>query len=187
VGAIFLLFPTVIKNAAVSDISPDSSQRLVGINKPGDTSFWIQPLPSGSPRKIGDLEAGWGAWSPDGKWLLYSTGSDLYICDADGNQKRKLASFKLGFPFWTYFSPDGHRIRFTLDNRRNSTYSLWEVRTDGSDLHHLLAGWRNPPDECCGRWTPDGRYYVFESYLRRSDKCASFDRKATVGSFGLMA
>jgi len=41
--------------------------------------------------------------------------------------------------------------------------SLWEVRADGSDLHQMLAGWHTPASECCGRWTNDGRYYVFES------------------------
>jgi WD40 repeat protein len=27
----------------------------------------------------------------------------------------------------------------------------------------VLSGWRNPPDECCGTWTPDGAYFVFQS------------------------
>jgi dipeptidyl aminopeptidase/acylaminoacyl peptidase len=27
----------------------------------------------------------------------------------------------------------------------------------------LLPGWHTPPHECCGRWTPDGRYYLFQS------------------------
>jgi eukaryotic-like serine/threonine-protein kinase len=27
----------------------------------------------------------------------------------------------------------------------------------------LFPGWHNPPDECCGQWTTDGRYFVFQS------------------------
>jgi Tol biopolymer transport system component len=27
----------------------------------------------------------------------------------------------------------------------------------------LLLGWNTPPAECCGEWTPDGKYYVFQS------------------------
>src|SRR5262249_36517495 len=27
----------------------------------------------------------------------------------------------------------------------------------------LLPGWHTPPDESCGRWTADGRYYLFSS------------------------
>ena len=33
----------------------------------------------------------------------------------------------------------------------------------GKDLHPLLSGWNNPPSECCGSWTPDGRYFLFQS------------------------
>ena len=50
--------------------------------------------------------------------------------------------------------------------------SLWQVLADGTNLHPLLAGWRQPnresfisgvSGECCGRWTPDGKYFVFDS------------------------
>ena len=41
--------------------------------------------------------------------------------------------------------------------------SLWEVAIDGTSLHRLLDGWNRVPAECCGRWSPDGRWYVFQS------------------------
>src|SRR4030095_9322300 len=34
---------------------------------------------------------------------------------------------------------------------------------DGTQLHRLLPGWNEPPGECCGQWTADGKYYVFSS------------------------
>ncbi len=30
-------------------------------------------------------------------------------------------------------------------------------------MHPVFPGWNSPPAECCGRWTPDGKYYVFQS------------------------
>jgi Tol biopolymer transport system component len=30
-------------------------------------------------------------------------------------------------------------------------------------LHPLLPGWSNHSSECCGNWTPDGKYFVFQS------------------------
>jgi len=27
----------------------------------------------------------------------------------------------------------------------------------------LLPAWHTPPNECCGQWTPDGKYFVFQS------------------------
>jgi Tol biopolymer transport system component len=44
-----------------------------------------------------------------------------------------------------------------------STASIWEVSVDGTGLHQILPGWHTPPKECCGNWTPGGRYYVFLS------------------------
>jgi serine/threonine protein kinase len=164
------IVPTVIKNAAVGDINPDRSQLLIGTSDSLDTPIWTQPLPSGSPRRIGDFNAAWGAWSPDGKRLVFSQGPNLYISDPDGNRKQKIASLPTSdFLSWAYFSPRGDRIRFTA--YAHSSASLWEVRSDGSDLHQLLAGWHNPPQECCGRWTPDGRYFVFQtgSFFRGGD------------------
>ena len=49
-----------------------------------------------------------------------------------------------------------------LDPKTNVT-SIWEVKADGGDLHPLLPGWSSPPAECCGSWTPDGRYFVYQS------------------------
>jgi Tol biopolymer transport system component len=40
---------------------------------------------------------------------------------------------------------------------------LWEASADGSNLHSLLPGWSQPASECCGNWTPDGAWYVFQS------------------------
>jgi len=173
---------TVIKNPVVADISPDRSQLLVGSNDVGPVSFWSMPLPSGSPRRVGDFEANWAAWSPDGKRLVFAKDSDLYICDADGDRKQKLASFGSGYPFWTYFSPDGDRIRLTVQDPQNNSFALWEVRSDGSNLHQLLAGWHSPPHECCGRWTPDGRYYVFQSSPDAGDIFALAERKLFQGN-----
>jgi len=124
--------------------------------------MWSQPLPSGSPRRIGDFEADSAAWSPNNKQLVYATGHDLYISDVDGSGNLRLCC-EQGYPYFAYFSPDGKRIRFSL---QGTTDSLWEVRTDGTNLHPLFPEWHDSVSVCCGRWTPDGRYYVFTAQLR---------------------
>jgi len=35
------------------------------------------------------------------------------------------------------------------------------MSSDGSGLHQLLPGWRPMFSQCCGRWTPDGKFFVF--------------------------
>jgi len=66
------------------------------------------------------------------------------------------------------WSPDGSRLRFTVQDTRTGSDSLWEVSADGSNSHPLLSGWNTPAAECCGSWTPDGRYFVFQSTRNRT-------------------
>jgi eukaryotic-like serine/threonine-protein kinase len=158
------VIPTTIKNIEISDISPDHSQLLVttfASTGSQELPFWVLPLPSGSPRRLGDILATGASWSPDDQELVFTKGSALYLANADGSNPHLLVSTQ-GTPAGASFSPDGSRIRFSIFRQAN-TQSLWEVRSDGSDLHQLFAGWHNPPSECCGRWTADGRYYIFES------------------------
>jgi Tol biopolymer transport system component/predicted Ser/Thr protein kinase len=156
--------PLPIKNMWIGDISPDHSQLLVNMTEATgsrETPFWLVPFPAGSPRRLGDLAGRDGNWSPDGRQLVFVKASDLYLANADGTGSHRLVSAP-GLPYGAVFSPDGSRIRFSLHDQAN-THSLWEVRIDGSNLHQLLKGWHTPPRECCGRWTHDGRYYLFES------------------------
>jgi Tol biopolymer transport system component len=118
-------------------------------------------MPAGSPRRLAEASAQDASWMPDGK-LLFAKGNDLYLADHSGSNPRKLLSAPDPL-YGMSFSPDGSRIRFTVTNRGNNTAVLWEARADGSGMHPLLPGWNNPPAECCGRWTQDGKYYVFES------------------------
>jgi eukaryotic-like serine/threonine-protein kinase len=156
--------PAPVKSMNIHDISPDHSQLLVGSMVPTGNRVMpllALPLPAGSPRRLGDIEGSDGGWSRDGRHLVFVKGSDLYLANADGTGAHLLISGP-GSAYGPAFSPDGSRIRFSVQDQAN-TNSLWEVRSDGSNLHQLLKGWHNPPNEQSGRWTPDGRYYVFES------------------------
>ncbi len=54
------------------------------------------------------------------------------------------------------WSPDGKTIRLIKNNK------LWEMSSDGSGIHPLLSNWHAPSDVCCGHWSPDGRFFVFQ-------------------------
>jgi len=153
--------PTPFAPAFGEDISPDHTQLLVGsFVRNHETLLWSLPLPSGAPRRLGDLVGQSAGWSPDGRHLAFCWASDLYLANADGTDSHKLIMVQ-GTPVGPRFSPDGSRIRFTIQRPESSSDSLWEIRADGSDLHPLLPGWHSPSSECCGAWTPDGRYYFF--------------------------
>jgi Tol biopolymer transport system component len=109
---------------------------------------------------LGNVVATDASWSPDEDRLAYTSGKDLYVARGDGTEPHKLASLA-GVASWPRWSPDGTRLRFTVNGQSGS--AIWEVAPDGSGLHQLLAGWNTPPAECCGSWTPDGKYFVFQS------------------------
>jgi serine/threonine protein kinase len=154
--------PTPFENVVAHAISPDHSQLLVGTfrgTEPEET-LWSIPLPSGPPRRLGDLIGHDGAWSPDKLNIVFAKGDEIYVANTDGSQPRKLVSLP-GSPTSFAFSRDGQRIRFTLNADNRISSAIWEVGSDGSHPHRLLPDWHNPPSECCGTWTPDGLYYLF--------------------------
>jgi Tol biopolymer transport system component len=156
--------PVPLQEMVVHDISPDHSQLLMGemtTSGQGETPLWAVPLPVGSPHRVGDILASSASWSHDGKQLVFGTASALLIAKANGTEPHQVASV-IGHPFSPQFSPEDDRIRFSVQTSALNM-ELWEVGTDGHNLHQLFAGWHNPSQECCGRWTADGSYYVFQS------------------------
>jgi len=159
------VIPSPLTNVHIQDISRDRSQILAYsyvATEPEDP-FWLLPLPSGSPRRMADLVGHSAAWSPDGRKLIFAKGPDLFVADAGGGNAQKLITAPVGVPFNPSFSADGKWVRFDGYLLNQNSSSLWEVDSSGANLHPLLPGWHNSPVECCGKWTPDGSYYVFSS------------------------
>ncbi len=158
------ILPTAFGNILIYDISFDHSELLARdqVGTEPEDPYWIVPLPVGPRRRLGDVTGHSAVWSPDGRQLVYANGSDLYVANHDGTAPQKLASLP-GRANYLTFSLDGSRIRFALGVPFTGNTSLWEVQVDGTGPHELLLGWNNPSRECCGRWTPDGRYFVFIS------------------------
>lgn len=164
------ILPTSLRDPQIEDISSSGSALLVGTSEGGFTagqgSVWALPLPTGSPRRMGDLVVNSfnsATWSSDASNLVFSKGQEIFIANGDGGDPRKLASLS-GRLEGLRFSPDGHRLRFTVQDLKTDSHSLWELNRDGSGLHPLLPGWNESPQECCGNWTPDGKYFLFQSF-----------------------
>ena len=154
--------PTSLANPIVLDVSRDSSQLLLLESHfiQLDSAFWLQPLPAGSPRRIEPIGHD-ATWLPDGD-LLFAKGSDVYRAEHDGRNPRKLLT-AAGIVGGMRLSLDGSRMRYTVSSNTVGVSSLWEARADGTNPHPLLPpDWNKPPQECCGNWTADGRYFVFQ-------------------------
>jgi Tol biopolymer transport system component len=150
--------------ANIFDISANGSTLLMNtaLGTSLDGPLWSVPVLGGSPRRVGNLEGHAGAWSPDGKQIAYCKGNDVFVAKADGNDSRKLFT-TAGTSNGLRWSPDGSILRFTVNDPKTNNRSIWQATSDGRDLHPLLAGWNSAPNECCGKWTADGRYFVFQA------------------------
>ncbi len=120
------------------------------------------PVLGGAAHRFADVHANDGIFSPDGKHIMYAIGPDLFQANLDGTESRKLLAIS-DVVLFPRFSPDGGVLRFTVHDFETASLSIWEAHSDGTELHPILPDWNKPHHECCGAWTPDGRYYIFES------------------------
>jgi len=145
-------------------VSPDGNSLLVS-DQPGtafDGPLWALPVLGGQPRRLGEAMGHAGAWSPDGSRLVYAKGNELFLAKGDGTDSRNLAALS-GWPSGLRWSPDGEILRLTLKDQKTNATALWEISAEGRNARELLAGWHNPPAECCGIWTADGQHFLFAS------------------------
>jgi eukaryotic-like serine/threonine-protein kinase len=153
-------------NMVPVDLSSDGSELLVvdGQGAPPKGPLWSLPILGGSPRRLADAVGESAAWSPDGKMLVYTSLGDVFLAKADGTQSRKLLGVK-GDILNIVWTPDGSHLRFDSSETAGTVgrQLVWEASAEGTGLHRLLEGWHEPPDECCGRWTADGKYFLFQS------------------------
>ncbi len=147
----------------VMNISPDRSELLATdfFQQSPEKQLFTLPLPGGIPRPLGQLVGRDGAWSPDGTRICYAKGNSLYFAERDGSDSKMIAELP-GLPSWPRWSPDGTRLRVTVQDSTGGT-SLWEVPLRNAQPRPLFPDWKDHPAECCGSWSPDGKYFVFQS------------------------
>ena len=146
------------------DVSADGTRLLVSARAAdsGENQFWMMPAAGGAAERVGELSGRDASWSRDGKQLVFAKGAIVYVADGAGGEGRQVYGAS-GSVFGLRFSPDGQRIRFTVSDLEQNTTALWEVGRDGSNAHALLGEWRYKSSACCGSWTADGRYYIFQA------------------------
>jgi Tol biopolymer transport system component len=129
--------------SGASDWSPDG-EHVAFVGSDGD--FWatqrravfVVDADGSHPRRM----TPWGdvlsvQWSPDGRLLAFTMGSDIYTIHPDGTRLARLTSEKDGdfssSPMW---SPDGSQILFVRGSGElldRGPVELWTMNADGTD------------------------------------------------------
>jgi Tol biopolymer transport system component/DNA-binding winged helix-turn-helix (wHTH) protein len=145
-----------LKHPEVLDLSKDGTELLVeDTEELGLTSLWLQPVAGGSPRRVGTVRHYDARFGADGTSIVYGNGHDIYSVNQDGSSTRKLLTVD-STPFAFRFSPDATIFRFSKSDDQIHSSTIMETAADGTGLHNIFRG-------CCGEWTSDGRFFIFES------------------------
>ena len=111
-----------VKRVSDPQVSPDGRWVAFTI---GDVNFeanrtitqiYVTPIGGGELKRLtdGDRSSSSPRWSPDGKKIAFTTASQIWTMDSDGDHKEQVTKISTGAaaPVW---SPDGKWIAFTSD------------------------------------------------------------------------
>ena len=157
-----------VSGMKILDISPDASQLMMFKPDLNDEtargSMWTIPVLGGSPRRLGNQMARGASWSPDGRLIAYADLNSVFVSDANGANSREIWNANRMVDGSPRFSPDSKRIRATVYGQKSGEPArIFEMNTDGSNVHPLLLNWPSDADQWVGQWTLDGRHFLFSS------------------------
>ena len=182
---------TAIATAPVAP-SPSSGPRVADASEPsivipstgslvytrfpdGKMEVWASCVDLGNVHHVptpGDLEAGYGAWSPDGQRIAFNGGHDdpdvddklepwdIYTMDRDGGSVTKLtdATALNGDPAW---SPDGRLIAY--DSTEAGREGIWVMdAADGGNKRRIVPTPEGNRRDYAPRFSSDGTRLVFD-------------------------
>ena len=159
IGGPTAIIPTRVPIPHIVGLAQEGSSLLTLAGATTEPRFplWTIPLPTGEPRRLGDIEAQDASFSPDGH-VLFSQGRDLFLAEKDGANPRKLLTAD-GVIRQPSISPDGNHLLFVV--WLSSASSIVVSNLDGSRRRPIVDLVERRM-VCCPQWLPDGRYFVFQ-------------------------
>ena len=151
------------RNTLIMDVNAGQHMFLAGsfVRRGEEMPLWRIPLQGGPPQRLGRIVASDAAYAHNGRWLAYAHRRALWLARAAGSHARRLARLP-GFAGAIAWSPHDRRLRFSLYHPLRGRNQIWQIRRDGHRLHPLFHA-SSPHNDCCGIWSPDGRYFIFTS------------------------
>jgi Tol biopolymer transport system component len=172
---------------AEATVSPKGDKIVFTSDRSGDLELWIMDIDGKNQKQItsGLGYDGGAFFSPDGKELVFRasrpqtkeeqdeyksllkehlvapTNMEIYICNTDGSNLRKITS--LGKANWApFFHPSGQKIIFSSNHhsQRGYDFQLYMINRDGSGLERITG---ESVFNAFPMFSPDGKKLVFSS------------------------
>ena len=147
------------KQQAELDFRASGKERRYSWDYDPAYELYAYPIDGGQPTRLTNARGydAEGSYSPDGGTIVFASNRaayedeeanaeklaidpsffiDLYACDADGSNVRRLTDTP-GYDGGPFFSPDGSRICWRRFSEDGATAEIYTAETDGSDVRRL--------------------------------------------------
>ncbi len=149
-------------------LSPDGKLLTLAVSSGNDADIWTYDWHRDTMTRLTFGGGGYlfPAWSPDGRYVVFSGAGGIFWTRADGAGKPQplIQSKNINYP-WS-FSPDGKRLAFSQSNPAG-LYDLWTVPVEYQG-GKLQAGkpesfLQTPASAVAPAFSPDGRWIAYTS------------------------
>ncbi|MBI3579439.1 MAG: PD40 domain-containing protein [Ignavibacteriales bacterium] len=129
--------------------------------------FWLINSDGTNLRRIFPYVLQTPTWSPDGQWIAFVAGVQIFKMRFTGTTFDTTTLIQLtsiGRNFFPAWSPDGQWIAYDSNiNDSKGANVIWKMFTDGNGKRdisqHGIGEWRMP------NWSPDGKRIVHQRYV----------------------
>ncbi|MGB6385313.1 MAG: protein kinase [Terriglobales bacterium] len=159
-----------LSNLQVARLSPQADRIALEIdNGAGAHDIWVYDVTRKVQTRLtfGPVQNGWPVWSPDGKWIAYTTveanaHSKLYRKPSDGSGKEELLLSDETADVATDWSSDG---KYLIYSRGPSAinWEIWALPLEGDRKPWLVVPRTANSFSAEGRLSPDGGWLAYTS------------------------
>ena len=146
-------------------LSPSGDRLAFDLADPrsGKLDIWVRDLARGVNSRLTFGEGGDAfcpLWSPDGRRIVYTLGTDLYAKSSDGQGEAEALLKSPDLKIATGWSPDGAYLAYS-DRAKETGWDVWVLPTSGDRKPKAVR--KTPFAENVATFSPDGRFLAYMS------------------------